>query len=239
MALKLTSFYFKFSWKLTIGCLTLLTLLVSLGIWQLHRAEEKRTLQAKFEARNQMAPLTLKQAMQRSDIYYQLVYLEGHFDNAHSFLLDNQFNRHRVGYQVITPFIQENDYRAILINRGWLPMGSDRALLYKIPSIFGKIRLQGFLYTPRKNPFIASTIESGNWPHRIMALDIFKISEHLNTPLYPWIILLDPQSPHGFVRDWQPVNMKASMHRGYAFQWFSMAMAVMIIYLNMSIKRKN
>lgn len=227
--------YFRPTYTFTIIILILLPILISLGIWQLHRAEEKHLLQANFDARNKIIPITIEQAQSVADNRYYPVQVDGRFDNAHVFLLDNQFYHHKVGYHIITPFISEKTHHWILINRGWLPMAPNRNILPKIPTISGKVHVSGFLYIPQKNPFISAEIESVSWPLRIERLDTPSISKHLNRDLYPQIILLDPKSPYGFIRNWQPINMKASMHIGYAVQWFSMAAVLFIIYLGMSI----
>lgn len=231
-------FHFKPTRAFTLVVLFLLPILISLGFWQLHRAEETRFLQAKFAMRDKIMPITLKQAQKLADASYYPIQLSGYFDNAHSMLLDNQFYQHRLGYQVITPFLNENQ-QWILVNRGWLPMGASRAILPKIPTVSGNVKLIGFLYAPKKNPFISNKRESTLWPLRIESLDISLISSYLNRTLYPSIVLLDPKSSYGFERSWQPVNMKTSMHIGYAVQWFSMAFVLLIIYIGINLKRKN
>jgi surfeit locus 1 family protein len=230
-------FYFKPTLTFSIIVLLLLPMFISLGFWQLHRADEKRLLQAKFAMRDKIPPITLKQAQQLTDYSYYPIQLNGYFDNAHSILLDNQFYQHRVGYQVITPFINEN-HQWVLVNRGWLPMGASRNSLPKIVLVSDKVRIMGFLYAPQKNPFISNKIESIVWPLRMESLDIPLLSSYLNRTFYPHTILLNPKSPYGFIRNWQPVNMKASMHIGYAVQWFAMAMALLVIYIGINIKRK-
>lgn len=231
------NFYFKSTYTFTLATLILLSILLSLGFWQLHRAEEKRLLQAKFDAGNKTTPITLEQAEKLRDNFYYPVQVDGNFDNAHSFLLDNQLYHHRVGYQIITPLITEKTHRWVLINRGWLPMKPDRELSIKIPAISGKVHIKGLLHVPQNNPFISDEIESATWPLRIERLNIPSLSKRLNRALYPAIMLLDPQSPYGFIRQWQPINMKAAMHTGYAVQWFSMAGVLLVIYLGTSIKK--
>jgi surfeit locus 1 family protein len=232
-------FSFKPRWTTTVVVAILMAMLISLGFWQLHRFDEKHLLEAKFAAGEKMAPIRLPQAQDLSHINYEAVQLEGHFDNAHSFLLDNQFYNHQVGYQVITPFLAENNSQWVLINRGWVATGNNRKILPKIPFVLGKVYLKGFLYRPKKNPFISNQLEPAAWPQRVQHLDAPMLAHYLHRPLYPWLILLDPKNPYGFIRNWQPTTMKATMHMGYAVQWFSMAIVLFIIYLGIHLKRKN
>lgn len=222
-----------FPWQLTALVILFLPVLILLGFWQLHRAEEKKLLQAKFEIQQKISPLTIQQAHGLKNPHYYPILVEGHFDHAHSFLIDNQFHNHRIGYQVITPFILSNHQPMILINRGWISKKDHQALTKNKKD---KIQIKGLLYIPQKNPLISDIFESSRWPQKILTLDLPKISTHLHHAVYPWIILLDPKNPYGFVRQWQPVNMKASMHTGYAFQWFSMALVLIISYVVVRIR---
>ena len=42
---------------------------------------------------------------------------------------------------------------------------------------------------------------------------------------------LDADSPAALSIDWPLVNSSAAKHRGYALQWFAMAMALACLYL--------
>ena len=239
MISKIRCFSFNPPWTTTILVAVSIAILLSLGFWQLHRFDEKRLLESKFAAGEKMTPAPLPPAEDLSHVNYEAVQLEGYFDNAHSFLLDNQFYNHVVGYQVITPFSTKNSSFWILINRGWIPAGRHRNVLTKIPPISGNVYLKGFLYHPKRNPFVSNTLEPAEWSYRVQYLDWKMISQRLHRPLYPWLILLDSQSPYGFMRNWQPTTMKSTMHMGYAVQWFSMAGVLLIIYLGIHFKRKH
>ena len=43
----------------------------------------------------------------------------------------------------------------------------------------------------------------------------------------------------GFNREWKIVHMSSSKHLGYAFQWFSMAAALVILILIYFVRKKN
>lgn len=230
--------HFKSYWIAHIIVAIVLAILILLGFWQLHRFDEKRLLETKFASGSKLAPLTLAQTKNLTTPNYETVQIAGYFDNAHSFLLDNQFYKHRMGYQVITPLIIQNDARLVLINRGWIPQGPFRKLLPNIPVTIEKVNLKGLIYIPKKNPFISNELESITWPQRIESVDLSTISQRLHHPIYPWILLLDPENRHGFIRNWQPTTMKSSMHMGYAIQWFLMAAVLLFIYIKVYIKRK-
>jgi surfeit locus 1 family protein len=89
--------------------LALLPCLLWLGVWQLHRADEKRALQMQFDAQRNAEPIDAAQ-LSAEPVAYTRAQLRGEFDNAHSFLLDNRVLHGRVGYEVLTPFVA-NPYR--------------------------------------------------------------------------------------------------------------------------------
>jgi surfeit locus 1 family protein len=55
--------------------------------------------------------------------------------------------------------------------------------------------------------------------------------------LQPVVVLLAPDSPYGFVREWQPAPTGSERHLAYAVQWFAMALMLLIIYLVISTRR--
>ena len=61
----------------------------------------------------------------------------------------------------------------------------------------------------------------------------------LGYPLQPALILLEPATPDGYERDWQPRfgGFGPERHYGYAAQWFALAAALVILYLAASTSR--
>lgn len=200
--------------------LLLCCFLLSLGIWQLHRAEAKRLLLL------QASPIKIK----------------GHYDNNHVFLLDNKFYKHQIGYEVLTPFIIKNNNKLILINRGWISRDNNK---YPIPPIIpkaigGEQIVSGIIYTPPKKPFLlkkTSLEKNNNWPLVTQAIEIKNFEEKLKKNIYPAIIWLDKNNKNCFSCDWKPVVILAEQHRAYAVQWFALALTLFIICIILNIKK--
>lgn len=214
---------------------------VSLGIWQLQRAEWKKRLLADYQARQIQIPHNFygDQPL-TADQRYQKVSLQGRYDEAHTLLLDNQFSNHQLGYHVLTPFVLESSHRAILINRGWIA-ANNRQQIPVIQTPKQLLTLQGILYWPDKKLLLlgSSIQDSKDWPKRIERLDFEQIAHLLGYNLLPAEVLLAPDQPSGFKREWSPVQMpmQPAMHRAYAFQWFAMAAALLIAVMVVSFKR--
>ncbi|HBM08322.1 MAG TPA: cytochrome oxidase biogenesis protein Surf1,facilitates heme A insertion, partial [Pseudomonas sp.] len=88
----------------TLVVLCLLPFLVWLGFWQLERADQKRDMLARQEAREAAAPLGPEQIETLQDPAYARINLQGSFDAEHSFLLDSRTRDGRVGVELLQPF---------------------------------------------------------------------------------------------------------------------------------------
>ena len=220
-------------------------LLIDLGFWQLHRAHDKRQLLHDFQQHSEQPPMTLaKLKLNNIAAYrYRNIMLTGYFDNRHQFLLDNRFYKNQVGYQVLTPFIPVGSKKALLINRGWLPVGHSRKHLPYIPDIQGRWKIRGFVDLFPKKTFVLKEIARESWPRLLPVLDFVKISRQLSQPIYPFIVLLAPHQRFVFAidgkRGWHPLTMKPARHVGYAVQWFALALALLIIFIVVNTQRND
>src|SRR6202034_3263269 len=59
---------------------------------------------------------------------YAQVRLQGSYDGAHQFLLDNMSHNGQPGYEVLTP-LRLNDGRIVVVNRGFVPLTASRRQL--------------------------------------------------------------------------------------------------------------
>ena len=86
------------------------TVLLSLGAWQIHRADEKQAyIDLQAQRINQHIDLTnTEMFVDVTKERYKQVSLTGYFDITHQFLLDNQMHESKVGYFVMTPFKIKN-----------------------------------------------------------------------------------------------------------------------------------
>ena len=237
-------FGFAFTPRLisTVFLLLIGPLLISLGIWQLHRASDKRQLETQFERRHQ-AMLTLQDIANTTalrDIAYRSIQVTGHYDNAHQLLIDNKIMNHRVGYEVLTPFIPYKSNKIIMVNRGWIPSTGQRDRLPPIKSSRGKQTIKGLIkLTPKKAFLVGKNVNFKSWPALVQAIDKKQLFMLYHKPLYPFIILLSPQSPNGFVRKWRPIVITPEKHVAYAVQWFALALTLVIMYLVLNTKRED
>jgi surfeit locus 1 family protein len=67
-----------------------------------------------------------------------------------------------------------------------------------------------------------------------------EIQAALDRPLQPIVILMtDADASDGLVRDWPELPNKAPMHKGYAAQWFLMAVVLLAFFVRSSYRKTN
>ena len=201
-----------------------------LGEWQHERENEKQILFNQFEN----APmLNIEQAL-NEDQSFSRVQAHGHFDDTRHVLLDNKILNGRVGVHVLTPFVLTN-VPTVLVNRGWLPLPRDRRHLPPVPTEGSLRTISGILKKPTTDgPRLGKPDEllTDEWPQLVTYLDLETVSDALGTPLSPWLLQLDSADTNGFDgRQWKAAVMGPEVHAAYAFQWFALALATLIIWL--------
>lgn len=228
----------------TLVTFIILPLLIYLGFWQIHRGEYKQALLEQYLDRAKAAPISLKELNNLKNLnaehyqYYPLV-MTGHYDNQHTLLLDNKTYHKQVGYQILTPFIPDDSKQMVLINRGWMVRNPDRRILPIIPNIQGSQKVIGMIYIPTAKTFLLShDISSNSWPRIIQTIAIAQIKTWLERPLYPWVILLSPESANGFVREWNPITVTPYKNYAYALQWFGLAITLLSIFIGVNTRRE-
>jgi surfeit locus 1 family protein len=226
-----------FTTALTIA---MLIVLVSLGRWQLRRADQKRALYDEFDKG--------ADATRMIDLHtpplrrYQHVETQGVYDQSRQVLIDNMTDAEgHAGYFVITPFAMQGG-GWLLINRGWVPVGASRADLPSV-AVAGEIRtIRG-----RAEHVPSAGIQMGeravlhapfpvvaNFPtHR----EIEELLHEASWTLATDRVLLDADQPDGYVRQWQAPGFPPLRHIAYAVQWFGLALALAIIYLVTNLRR--
>jgi surfeit locus 1 family protein len=224
----------------TLLALVLVAALVGLGRWQLHRADEKQALYTLFES-GKDATRTVDAATPRLP-RYQHVAAVGAYDPARQILIDNMSNAAgRAGYYVITPFALHGG-GWILVNRGWVPVGTSRAAKpdvtvaaqeREIKGRVDELPRAGMQLGPRL-PLAPPYPVVANFPTRAEIAVLLRESVWAHAAN---LVLLDPGEPDGFLRQWQPPGFPPIRHIAYAVQWFSLAAALAVIYVVTNLRR--
>lgn len=224
-------FVFRPSWKVSVLTLVLFPCLMGLGFWQLLRAEEKRMIEQDYEARQSAPAIPFESLPKNQPIDYRQVILKGRFNNEQFWLLDNRIFRGRFGYEVIEPFELESG-TIVLVNRGWVAADPARRTLPKVEKISGTQIVQARIKPVQNKPFgyERSSTEAA-WPRVIQFADIKELQQQYSALVFSHVMWLDEASVGALQPNWQIVNVSPAKHQGYAVQWFSMAAALLLMYV--------
>lgn len=223
---------------LTLVTLLGVTLLCSLGFWQLSRQQEKLALQSQASIASKQPLLTslklLENIKQPQDLRYLMTRLKVTYLNEYNILLDNKIENGQVGYHLITP-IALDDQHWLLIDRGFVPLGPTRALLPKIPPIIGEVTIEGYLDFSYRNPFVSNPLETQEieWPLRMQYLDIQLLGTTWHKEVYPMLVVLANKPPSTVG------GISPQKHKGYAVQWFGLALTLSLFYVFSHLRLEN
>ncbi|MGB1309872.1 MAG: SURF1 family protein [Leucothrix sp.] len=214
--------------------------LISLGLWQLDRADEKREIEKSVNAASQKSPLLLNDL---GDIdvkgeVYRPAEMTGRFDSDRQYLWDNKTHQGRPGYHVLTPFLLDSG-NAVMVNRGWVPMLGRRDQLPDVAVDKIKMTISGVIKNPSNAIQLAERLNQKGkaYPHVFQAFETDVFASELGIKLLPVMIELATDEQHGYIRDWKPYFGKIEKHKGYALQWFIMSLIALFFYIKLNTKR--
>ncbi len=227
---------FRVSPWLTVLTAVACALFVSLGRWQLDRAEQKRVLFEGFASGAgsvQALPLSFEPVAR-----YQRVSVSGRYDGARQFLLDNMSHDGQPGFQVLTPLVLD-DGRVVIVNRGFVAFGT--ASRNERPPIEvggGQRRVAGRADSLPRPAVELEAAASAGWPRVVSFPRSADLAAALGATVHPQVLLLDAGEPEGFLRAWTAPGLPPDRHIGYAVQWFGFAAAVAVIWLVLGFRRE-
>lgn len=209
-----------------------------LGFWQYGKAEQKRALQATYDARLAEPPVALPGTVANVEKWrYRRVHVRGNFDARYQILLDNQVENEAAGYHVITPLRIENTSATILVDRGWIPVG-DRSQLPHLETPADVIEIEGFVWVPSTRFYqLAAAVESRDWQPVWQNMDMARYAKVAPFAVLPFVLRMDASAPAGFVRNWIRPAERIETHIGYAWQWWGFSLAVAAIWIFVNFKR--
>jgi surfeit locus 1 family protein len=216
-----------------------------LGRWQLARAEWKQqrldAVTSVLRDRDEKPVASvLSQSMKVGAIDLTWVSGRGHFLSVPALYLDNQRRGEQVGVHVYRVF-QAEQGPPFLLNLGWLPVPGNRDMP-KVDSIVGEYTVEGLLLPPPSSGLaMGEAYVKTNQDYWLMTrIDLSALSKDLKLELAPRVLRLDPDNTLGYARDLDilPNTLPPEKHRGYAVQWFGLAIATLVITIILTLRRK-
>lgn len=211
-------------------------ILISLGVWQLHRLAWKETLIAQITARTKAAPQPLPDVAQwphlaPADYAYRHIEVAGHFDNDKEALVFYGTGPDNLGpgYLVLTP-LRLNSGATVIVNRGYVPLAFAGKSARATGETDGEVHLTGLMRPPQQRNFFtpADTPEKGIYFTRDPAV----IAAHFRLPqTAPFIVDADATPvPGGWPRGGMTEVTLPNNHLGYAMTWFGLAVGMLSVF---------
>jgi surfeit locus 1 family protein len=201
-------------------------LTVSLGNWQTRRGDDKAARQAQWDAALARSPRVIAGGEDAEAIARQLpqaVRATGTFAPEGTVYMDNRIVDGVAGYLVITPLRLADGAPWILVNRGWAPRNmADRTELPKAPTGSGPVQIDGVAV-----PHVPRVLELGE-PVRALRgiwqnLDFEAYERASGRAVARFVVQQTNDTGDGLRRVWSRPDAGVDKHRGYAFQWYSLA----------------
>jgi surfeit locus 1 family protein len=231
-----------------IGVVLVAAVCVRLGIWQLHRLEERRARNAELAAALAQPVLALEAealgavASDPGGFRFRRVWVEGRYDPTGTFLIRGRARGGVPGVHLITPLLLGRGDTTLLVNRGWLP-AADAATADPRPyRSTGPVRLLGLLHPllPRRQeaPALVRTVE-GVEVRTYRALHAGVLGGGVPSAVLPVYLQLLPVAEGREELPYpEPLpRLDEGPHLGYAFQWFSFAAIAVIGFTGVSLHR--
>ncbi len=219
---------------LTLRSLAGFAVLIGLGTWQVERLHWKEGLIAKRAAALSAPPIPLPRTPEAArPLEFHRVEAKGQFLHDREILVHAiERKTGEAGYLVLTPLRLE-DGAVVLVERGWVPTDKRHAAARPQGNFSGEVTVRGLLrLAPDEKPgwFVPSNDPArGEW----FWLDLPAAARTAGVPeALPFYIEAGPlPNPGGLPVGGQASTDLPNDHLQYAITWYSLAAALLVIYL--------
>jgi len=220
-------------------------LFVSLGSWQLRRADERRAIAARIEAGRTLPPLELSTTTPPEQLTaWRPAKATGQWLNQYTILLDNRNQDGKPGYWLATPLLLDaTSHRAVLVLRGWLPrvLSGSAPSLPETPSeplaVIGELSTHvprlfelWSLGGSKQGQLPAQLPTADGAVPQVQNLELADYAQVTGLSLLP-AVLMQTRGEDTLVRDWPQPSVDYNQNQGYALQWFSFAAIAAVAWL--------
>ncbi|MGN9762669.1 SURF1 family cytochrome oxidase biogenesis protein [Streptomyces sp. SD31] len=220
---------------LTLVALVLIPTMIRLGIWQMHRYEER-------SARNQLVadalgakPVPVEKLTSPGHTVttkerYRPVTAVGRFDTDREVVVRRRVNAdEEVGFHVLTPFVL-TDGKVLLVNRGWIPAdGPSQTAFPEIPAPpSGRITVTGRLMPDETTEASGIKDLKGLPDRQVMLINSEQEASRLDARVLGGYVVQTAPAPKGDTPELigKPGEENAPLNYAYALQWWLFAAGV-------------
>jgi surfeit locus 1 family protein len=221
--------------------LILAVVFVNLGFWQLRRLDERRLTNAVGESRFEEAPVAIEELLVGAggdidSLEFRRATATGVFQPEHEVLIRSQVHQGVAGFHVITP-LQRADGSALLVNRGWIPLGLDEVPVSEAPPPEAEVTVVGWIRLSQQRRAVGPADPNEGRLVAMNRVDVGRVQQQVPFELDPvYISMLGEQEEGRPILVPAPGFEDEGSHLAYAIQWFAFAVIGVVGYL-MIIRR--
>lgn len=202
-----------------------------LGFWQVHRLQWKSGIFAQINSQYEVVASDhrLSLGFLPEEVGFKRGYITGTFDYENTILIQPRVHDGSVGYHVFTPLlVSDGQGEVVLVNRGWVPFDWDQSKNI----VVGEVKVVGVLRrSPQFSSFVPENIPDDNLWYRLDTEQISKVKGI--EKISPNVLYVEDGIIEGAeypVASATRVSI-SNNHAQYTFFWFSMAVAMIVIYV--------
>ncbi|MXX27559.1 MAG: SURF1 family protein [Caldilineaceae bacterium SB0668_bin_21] len=237
-------------WWKTLLVILAMGVMTSLGFWQLDRLDQRRAYNQQRQAALAAPPIDLSVTpLPQGEIRDRQATAQGEFDYARQVAIRNQSYAGQPGYHLVTPLLIAGSDKAVLVNRGWIPVGEADPAHWRGLDEQHTGPHYGILQPTRRRPDGTVSAVPQDTVTGWYRLDIEAIGQTLPYPLLPVVLQLTPGNgkpldvdrpraagysetlPHRIEPD---ISFSEGNHLSYALQWFGFAITAAVVYISVA-----
>jgi surfeit locus 1 family protein len=229
---------FKLRWVPLVATVIVAAAGVALGQWQTWRGDEKQAILVRMGERQAAPAMMFGPALLQPDLHQQefrRIRLKGEFVAQWTTYLDNRPYNSMPGLYVMTPFKIAGSEHSVLVERGWVPLNlTDRSKVPALPLASGMQEIEGVLRLGAGHLLQLGKATAPQPGALMQNLEIPAFAQASGLSLLPFVIEqhVDAGNAHdGLVRDWPAPALGIERHRGYAVQWYALALMAIIFFV--------
>jgi surfeit locus 1 family protein len=205
------------------------------GSWQLSKAYEKEALKVAYDQAVVAAPVYLNGEMLAvEDLNLKRIEARGNFVAAAMVLLDNKTRAGVAGYEVVMPLRIAGSTTHVLVNRGWIAAGRDRAQLPDIRTPDLSVDVVGMARIPGRFFELARSDDSATvWQN----LTVERFARARKIDVLPVLVEQSNAIDDGLQRSTTSPEFGIGKHYGYAVQWFALCALIIFLYLYFHVRK--
>jgi cytochrome oxidase assembly protein ShyY1 len=205
---------------------------IEAGFWQLRRLDQRRERNAKVVARSEdlvrLPPAGFAPDADTDELAYRRVRVTGTFAPEHEVLVRFRTRKGLPGYEVLTPLVVEGGDRAVVVDRGWVPLElGDHWPQKSAAAPAGVVEVEGLLGVPEEGPV---RLERKATPV-VAAVDPSELRTVLPyDQVYAAPLLAESSGASAYPAPVDPPDLGEGPHFSYAVQWFLFASVGIVGY---------